>query len=113
MDKFSLRMTSGALAIALLVLGMAGTLRTVTAQVATAGAPMDDATLLEGFRHTEVASVSDAIEQLTAKRMYMSHRMSPIFTSKFAGFALTVKLKKDEGNNDPTALSGMLAAIAQ
>jgi len=113
MDKFSLRMTSGALAIALLVLGMAGTLRTVTAQVATAGAHMDDATLLEGFRHTEVASVSDAIEQLTAKRMYMSHRMSPIFTSKFAGFALTVKLKKDEGNNDPTALSGMLAAIDQ
>jgi len=113
MDKFSLRMTSGALAIALLVLGMASTLRTVTAQVATAGAPMDDATLLEGFRHTEVASVSDAIEQLTAKRMYMSHRMSPIFTSKFAGFALTVKLKKDEGNNDPTALSGMLAAIDQ
>ena len=113
MDKFSLRMASGALAIALLLLGMAGTLRTVTAQVATASAPMEDAALLEGFRHTEVASVSDAIEQLTAKRMYMSHRMSPIFTSKFAGFALTVKLKKDEGNNDPKALSGMLAAIDQ
>lgn len=113
MDKFSLRVVSGALAIALLLMGMAGTLRTVTAQVATASVPMDDAALLEGFRHTEVASVSDAIEQLTAKRMYMSHRMSPIFTSKFAGFALTVKLKKDEGNNDPKALSGMLAAIDQ
>jgi regulator of RNase E activity RraA len=57
--------------------------------------------------------VSDAIEQMTGKRMYMTHRMSPIFTSKFAGFALTVKLKKDEGNNDPTALSGMLTAIDQ
>src|SRR5205823_11847633 len=32
------------------------------------------------------------------------------FTSKFAGFALTVKLKKEE-NKDPDALSGMLAAI--
>jgi regulator of RNase E activity RraA len=43
--------------------------------------------------------------------MYMSHRMQPIFTTKFAGFARTVLLKKDEGNKDPGALSGMLAAI--
>src|SRR5206468_10694759 len=32
---------------------------------------------------------------------------------KFAGFALTVKLQKDEGNKDPAALNGMLAAIDQ
>jgi regulator of RNase E activity RraA len=44
--------------------------------------------------------------------MYLSHHMQPIFTSKFAGFALTVKLKKEE-NKDPDALSGMLAAIDQ
>jgi len=43
--------------------------------------------------------------------MYMSHHMQPIFTSKFAGFARTVFLKKDEGNTDPAALSGMLQAI--
>ena len=43
----------------------------------------------------------------------MSHRMQPIFTAKFAGFARTVQLKKDEGNNDPAALNGMLAAIDQ
>jgi regulator of RNase E activity RraA len=43
--------------------------------------------------------------------MYMSHRMQPIFTSRFAGFARTVLLKKDEGNTDPNALNGMLAAI--
>ena len=67
--------------------------------------------LLGGFRHAEVASVSDALEQLTGKRMYMSHRMQPIFTTKFAGYAVTVQLKKDEGNNDPAALNGMLAAI--
>jgi regulator of RNase E activity RraA len=115
MDKLSLRrgMAAGALATVLLILGTAGALRSVTAQTTAASAPADDAALLEGFRHTEVASVSDAIEQLTGKRMYMTHRMSPIFTSKFAGFALTVKLKKDEGNNDPTALSGMLTAIDQ
>lgn len=73
--------------------------------------PTSDRTLIEEFRRVEVASVSDALEQLTGKRGYMSHRMQPIFTAKFAGFARTVQLKKDEGNNDPNALSGMLAAI--
>ena len=70
----------------------------------------DPAALLEGFRHVEVASVSDALEQLTGRKMYMSHRMRPIFPSKFAGFAVTVLLKK-EANHDPDALTGMLAAI--
>ena len=72
-----------------------------------------DASLLDGFRHVEVASVSDALEQITGKRMYMSHRMQPIFTAKFAGYAVTVRLKKDEGNRDPGALDGMLRAIDQ
>jgi len=70
----------------------------------------DDASLLEGFRHVEVASVSDALEQVVGKKMYMSHRMRPIFPAKFAGIALTVHLKKEE-NDDPKALEGMLSAI--
>lgn len=78
---------------------------------AQASAPNSDANLIADFRRVEVASVSDAIEQLTGKRMYMSHHMQPIFTTKFAGFARTVLLKKDEGNNDPSALTGMLQAI--
>jgi regulator of RNase E activity RraA len=69
-------------------------------------------TLLEGYRHVEVASVSDAMEQLTGHKTYMSHRMRPIFPTKFAGFAITVLLKK-EANDDPNALNGMLAAIDQ
>jgi regulator of RNase E activity RraA len=72
--------------------------------------PSSDAALLEGYRHVEVASVSDAMEKLTGRKIYLSHHMRPIFTSKFAGFALTVKLKKEE-NKEPDALSGMLAAI--
>ncbi len=68
------------------------------------------AALLEGYRHVEVASVSDALEQLTGRKMYMSHRMRPLFATKFAGIALTVLLKK-EANEDPAALNGMLAAI--
>jgi regulator of RNase E activity RraA len=69
--------------------------------------------LLDSYRHVEVASVSDALEQLTGRKMYLSHRVQAIFPAKFAGFALTVKLNKDEGTKDPAALSGMLAAIDQ
>jgi len=72
-----------------------------------------DQDLIDAYRHVEVASVSDALEQLTGRRMYMSHKMQPIFPAKFAGFALTVKLQKDEANRDPAALNGMLAAIDQ
>ena len=72
----------------------------------------EEASLLDGYRHVEVASVSDAMEKITGQRIYMSHRMSPIFSTKFAGFAVTVKLKKEE-NHDPDALQGMLAAIDQ
>ena len=34
--------------------------------------------LLDAYRHVEVASVSDAIEHLLGKRMYLSHRMQPL-----------------------------------
>jgi regulator of RNase E activity RraA len=82
------------------------------AQSVPAPAPdTSDASLLDGFRHVEVASVSDAIEQVLGRKMYMTHQMRPIFPTKFAGFALTVELKKSEGEKDPQALKGMLAAI--
>jgi regulator of RNase E activity RraA len=67
--------------------------------------------LLEGFRHVEVASISDAAEKILGSKIYMSHRMQSIFPTKFAGYAVTVLLKKDEGNKDPNALAGMMAAI--
>lgn len=73
-------------------------------------APQGSATLLDAYRHVEVASVSDAIEQLLGKRMYLSHRMRPLFTTRFAGYALTVRLVKQE-NHDPHAVDGMLGAI--
>jgi regulator of RNase E activity RraA len=70
----------------------------------------DTAAMIAGYRHVEVSSVSDAIEQTTGKRMYMSHKMQPIFNTKFAGLAVTVKLVKEE-NHDPNALSPMLSVI--
>ncbi|MBT9332658.1 RraA family protein [Paracidobacterium acidisoli] len=68
------------------------------------------AAMIDAYRHVEVASVSDAMEQLLHEKRYMSHHMQSIFPAKFAGPALTVKLVKEE-NHDPHALDGMLRAI--
>jgi regulator of RNase E activity RraA len=70
----------------------------------------DPAALLDAYRHVEVASVSDAIEQLFGKRMYLSHRMQPLAPARFTGYALTVRMEKHE-NHDPHAVDGMLEAI--
>jgi regulator of RNase E activity RraA len=67
--------------------------------------------LIEGFRNTEVASVSDAIEQLYGQKAYMSHDMRPLFKTKFAGPAVTVYLKKEEHKEGSAASQGMLDAI--
>ncbi len=85
-----------------------------------ASAPQEDAAayahdpsaLIAAYKHVEVASVSDAIEQLMHQKMYLSRKMQALFPSRFAGYALTVRLKKEE-NDDPHALDGMLAAIDQ
>jgi regulator of RNase E activity RraA len=70
-----------------------------------------DDNLIEGFRLVEVASVSDAIEQLYGKKMYMSHEMRPLNPTKFAGPAVTVLLKKEENTDGAKALQGMLDTI--
>ena len=67
--------------------------------------------LIEGFRNTEVASVSDAMEQLYGRKAYMSHDMRPLFKTKFAGPAVTVYLKKEEHKEGSAASQGMLDAI--
>jgi|GEM_PF-237439 len=70
----------------------------------------DPAALLAAYRHVEVASVSDAIEQLLGQRMYLSHKMQPLFPTHLAGWALTVRLEKQE-NHDSHSTDGMLEAI--
>jgi regulator of RNase E activity RraA len=67
--------------------------------------------LVEGFRAVEVASVSDAMEQLYGQRNYMSHEMRPLSKTKFAGPAVTVLLKKEEHKEGASASQGMLDAI--
>ncbi len=75
-----------------------------------AQAPSGDP-LIEGFRNVEVASVADAIEQLYGQKMYMHHEMRPLFTTKFAGPAVTVLMKKEEHHEGAAASNGMLEAI--
>jgi regulator of RNase E activity RraA len=106
----SLRVGSLAAICAAAVVAIVGAASPRATRMQQGAAPGDDAALLDGLRHVEVASISDAVEQVLARKMYMSHRMRPIFPAKFAGFALTVQLKK-EANHDPQALSGMLEAI--
>jgi regulator of RNase E activity RraA len=65
----------------------------------------------EAFRLVEVASVSDAIEQLYGTKAYMSHDMRPLMQTKFAGPAVTVLLKKEEHHEGAPAQQGMLDAI--
>ena len=86
----------------------------LAAALAVAGwlnAAPSDAPILQGFRTTEVASVADAMEQLYGQRGHMSHDMRPIFTTKFAGPAVTVLMKKEEHKDGPAASQGMLDAI--
>src|SRR5216683_7723054 len=114
MDKFHGYVKSHTITAFLLSVGILCAVLSAARMLGAQSASSSPAAQLEGamladFRRVEVASVSDAMEQLTGKRMYMSHRMHPIFTTKFAGFARMVALKKDEGNNDPAALNGMLA----
>ena len=97
-------------ALVVVAMGVAGW-RLSALQSIEPSARTPGALLVEGFRHVEAASVSDAVEQITGHKMFMTHRMRPIFTTKFAGFAVTVVLEKEEGHQGSPALGGMLAAI--
>ena len=74
-------------------------------------AQSSEPSLPESFRMVEVASVSDAMEQLYGQRAYMSHDMRPLAPAKFAGPAVTVQLKKEEHKEGSAASQGMLDAI--
>ncbi len=69
--------------------------------------------IIEGFKLTEAASVADAYEQLYGETNFMSHDMRPLFTTKFAGPAVTVYMKKEENKEGGKAVQGMLDAIDQ
>ena len=94
----------------LFVTAVAAILFSVSLMVRLRAQPVADP-LIEGFRLVEVASVSDAMEQLYKQRAYMSHEMRALSTAKFAGPAVTVLLKKEEHQEGSKASEGMLDAI--
>ena len=94
----------------LLAAGVAAIVLSVFLMVKLKAQPAADP-LIEGFRLVEVASVSDAMEQLYKQRAYMSHEMRALSTAKFAGPAVTVLLKKEEHQEGSKASEGMLDAI--
>ena len=104
------RRTTFVLMAATAVLGAAGWTMHADTPITAAQYAAQPQLMLDGYRHVEAASVSDAMEQVLHEKRYLSHRMQAIFPTKFAGVALTVLLKKDE-NHDADALTGMLKAI--
>src|SRR5947208_10453044 len=61
------------LAVALFLVGVAGWAWPPSAEPRQQAAePNDDASLLEGFRHVDAASVSDAPEHISGRRLYMA-----------------------------------------
>ena len=88
------------------IIGIAGGLAVFWMMAQTPGDP-----LIQGYRETEVASVSDAMEQLYGQQAFMSHEMRPLEKTKFAGPAWTVLMKKEENKEGGSAVQGMLDAI--
>jgi 4-hydroxy-4-methyl-2-oxoglutarate aldolase len=86
-------------------------LAAITATVWVMAQPPAGDPLVEGFRNVEVASVSDAMEQVLGQKNYMSHEMRPLFTTRFAGPAVTVLMKREEHKEGSAASNGMLEAI--
>jgi regulator of RNase E activity RraA len=52
------------------------------------------AQLVEGFKSTTVASVCDAIDQVTGQRGSMHHDMRPLFKAKVVGPAVTALIRR-------------------
>lgn len=51
-----------------------------------------DDPLVEGFRTVAIASVSDAVDQVTGERGFLNHDMRPVIPGRLAGRAVTAKL---------------------
>jgi regulator of RNase E activity RraA len=70
-----------------------------------AAAPASEQQLLDGFRKSTVASVSDAVDQITGERGFMSHDMRPRIPGQVVGRAITALLRKTTPDKATAALS--------
>jgi 4-hydroxy-4-methyl-2-oxoglutarate aldolase len=69
------------------------------------------AQLIEGFQKTTVASVADAVDQVTGQRGFMYHDMRPLFRAKIVGPAVTALLRPSLRTSGPAVTSHSLQAI--
>ncbi|UCF73535.1 MAG: hypothetical protein JSW35_03515, partial [Deltaproteobacteria bacterium] len=76
------------LLVALMALGLVALWASapVTGKAEEAGLSLTQ--LVEGFKKTTVASVSDAVDQVTGQRGFMYHDMRPLFKAKVVGPAV-------------------------
>lgn len=61
--------------------------------------------LLNGFKDTALASVSDAVDQIVGKRGYMSHDMRPRISGQVVGRAVTALLRPAPSEKSTPALA--------
>lgn len=81
-----------AAALLAIVLGLVS----LTAAYQAAGvkqAPLTDDALIAGFKKSTVASVADAVDQVTGERGFMSHDMRPRIPGQVVGRAITALLR--------------------
>ena len=73
---------------------------------AAAPAKMDsERALIEGFKKSTVASVADAVDQITGQRGFMSHDMRPRVPGQIVGRAVTATLRQAPADKATPALS--------
>jgi regulator of RNase E activity RraA len=73
--------------------------------------PVPLKTLIEGFQKATVASVSDAVDQVTGQRGFMIHDMRPLFKAKVVGPAVTALIRPSIRAGGATGDNHSLLAI--
>lgn len=74
-----------------------------------AAVPGDE--LIAGFRRTTIASVSDAVEQITGRRGFMNHDMRPQMPGRLVGRATTAVIRPAEHAEDSTPATAIKHAV--
>src|SRR5262245_23800144 len=74
-------------------------------QAAAPAKMSSDQALIEGFKKSTVASVADAVDQITGQRGFMSHDMRPRVAGQIVGRAITATLRQAPPDKATAALS--------
>jgi len=97
--------------VVLIALGVVALFAWVATTEKSEGADPALAQLIEGFKETTVASVSDAVDQVTGQRGFMYHDMRPLFKAKVVGPAVTALIRPSIKAGGPTGPNHSLMAI--